>query len=59
MTQDDWPIDEPITYAHEEDETETDDEIVPDNIALPGHPLYPSEDLSTNTIEERAEEEPG
>ena len=51
-------IDEPITYSHEEDESVTDDDVVPDNIALPGHPLYPSEDLSTHTIEERAEEEP-
>ena len=54
MSTEDWPIDEPVTYAHEEDETETDDEIVPDNIALPGHPLYPSEDLSTDSIQEGA-----
>ncbi len=54
MTVEDWPTDEPITYAHEEDESVTDDEIVPDTIALPGHPLYPSEDLSTNSIEEGA-----
>ena len=54
--QEDWPTDEPIAYSAEEDETEVSDDIVPDNVALPGHPLYPSEDLSTNTIEERVVE---
>jgi hypothetical protein len=57
MTQDEWPIDEPITYAHEEDDTESEDELVPENIALPGHPLYKSEDLATDSIEEGAQTE--
>jgi len=57
MTTEEWPIDEPIKYAHEEDEEVTDDELVPENIALPGHPLYASEDLSTDSIQEGAHTE--
>ena len=45
-------IDEPIRYATEEDEEEVEDEDVADNLALPGHPLYPSEDVPTDPIEE-------
>ena len=50
MTEEEWPIEAPITYSNEEDESESDDDLVPENIALPGHPLYPSEDLSTHSI---------
>jgi len=49
---DDEIIDEPIRYVTEEDEEEVEDEDVADNLALPGHPLYPSEDVPTDPIEE-------
>jgi hypothetical protein len=52
-------IDEPITYATEEDETETDDEEVADNLALPGHPLYPSEDIASDSIPPEGETDAG
>ena len=50
MTQDDWPVDEPITYAHEEDETEVEDEDVPDDLPLPGAPLHPDDDNPSDFI---------
>jgi hypothetical protein len=52
-------IDEPITYSREEDETETEDEEVADNLALPGHPLYPAEDIASDSIPPEGETDAG
>ena len=49
---DDWPVDEPITYAHEEDETEVEDEDVPDDLPLPGHRPGLDDENPTDPIEE-------
>ena len=49
---DDVIVDEPITYAHEEDETEVEDEDVPDGIELPGSPPGADDDRPTDPIEE-------
>ena len=46
-------MDEPITYSTDEDDIEVADTDVPDETtALPGHPLYPSEDVATDSITE-------
>ena len=53
MTEEEWPtIEEPITYSHEEDESEVEDDLVPETATLPGHPV--SDELSTDSIQESA-----